>query len=825
MSETPEKKLSYERENAENSEGWKLSEPDKILIDLQQIPVMTNKYIMIALRDSVVLPGISTNIDIGRDKSMIALNKALERREKLFLAPQKLTTLNPAPKDIFRIGTVCEIKQVLKLPSDIIRVTVEGVFKAEIKSFVALNPCFEVEAEEIVDAMPDPYTLAALKIMLKDYLLAYNKLESKLSDVCSDNDIDANPDRFCNLIANALIVKQDKKREFLAQNTLEKRLEIICGIIYSETEILKIEKKLAAKVRKSIDTNQKEYYLREQAKAIHEELGDDEDEIEEYRRRAEGTNLPQEAIDKVKKEIGRMQKMSPTSPESAVSRSYIEWILDLPWKKNTEDNKDIARAREILDADHYGLEKVKQRILEYLSVLQLTNTLKGPILCFVGPPGVGKTSIVKSIASTLDRKFVSMSLGGVRDEAELRGHRRTYIGAIPGRIIYHMKQVGSSNPVFLLDEIDKVSSDQRGDPASVLLEILDPEQNFQFRDHYLELPYDLSKVLFITTANTLDTIPAPLLDRMEIIELSGYTEEEKAEIGKRYLLPKQQEFNGLKDAKINIDDETMRHIISAYTRESGVRSLEREMAAVCRKIAHKIVSESGQEKAKQGKSKKAKTEEQDTLSNVKGREFTITVDNSHEYLGIPKFIDHKKGTNEIGVATGLAWTSVGGKTMPIEVTLIPGGKGEILLTGQLGDVMKESARTAISLVRSRAGEWGIDNTLFTSSDIHLHVPEGATPKDGPSAGITIATAIMSAFSHRAVNSDVAMTGEITLRGKVLPIGGLKEKILAAHRFGIKKIIVPQENSKDMQEIPENIKSKLEIVFAENINTVFDAAIL
>ena len=556
-------------------------------------------------------------------------------------------------------------------------------------------------------------------------------------------------------------------------------------------------------MRESVDKNQKEYYLREQIKAIHAELGDDEEEIETFRQKAAEKNLPDYAVEKLEKELARMSKMAPTSPEAGVIRTYVEWMLDLPWSESTSDPIDLDKAEEVLDEDHYGLEKVKERIIEYLAVHSLSGNLKGAVLCFVGPPGVGKTSIVSSIARAAGRKLVQMSLGGVRDEAEIRGHRRTYIGAMPGRILSGMKTAGVNNPVFLLDEIDKMSSDFRGDPASAMLEVLDPNQNNAFKDHYLEMPYDLSKTMFVCTANTLDTIPAPLLDRMEVIELSGYTYEEKLQIAKRYLFPKQLEANGMKAGSVTIPDDVMNEIIAGYTRESGVRNLEREIATVIRKLAVKAV-----------KNKKEKSS------------FTVTHDDLAVYLGPAKYKNNVKNElDSVGLATGLAWTSVGGVTLNIEVALIPGGKGEITLTGNMGDVMKESARIALSLVRSRADRYSIPKEKFTENDIHVHIPEGATPKDGPSAGITLATAMLSALSSKKVSRDVAMTGEITLLGRVLAIGGLKEKSLAAFRSGVKTLIIPKENEKDVADIPNEVKDHVEIKLVSEIDEVFALAIV
>lgn len=759
---------------------------------------------MIALRGLVVFPYMSVSFDIARDKSLYALNKALENDEQIFLVTQKHASQNdPAPKDIYRVGTICRIKQVLKMPGDTLRVLAEGVERAEIESYQSIKPYFEVSLKEMPQDTSDTMLVEAMKRIVKENFEEYCRYDTKIvTDNFANINIETEPEKFVYAVGQYIYPKETERQKLLAINNLDKKLQMISESLAQEIEILKIKKKIDNRVRKQMDKNQKEYYLREQARAIHEELGDGDEDLMDYVKKAKELKVPQEALEKIEKEVKRLQKMSPTSPEAGVSRSYIEWILDLPWSKTTQDNLDLKRAREILDEDHFGLNKVKDRILEYLAVLHLTKTLKGPILCFVGPPGVGKTSIVKSIARAIGRNFVSMSLGGVKDEAEIRGHRRTYIGAIPGRIIYHLKQAGTINPVFLFDEIDKMSSDFRGDPASAMLEVLDPEQNFQFRDHYLEIPFDLSKVMFITTANSIESIHPALLDRMEIIQLSGYTEEEKYEIAHKFLLPKQIKNHGLNDVKINIKPDAIYQIINNYTSESGVRGLERQMAEICRKIALKIVEEKSQS------------------------EFLITNNNLIDYLGVPKYRDNQiSKEDEIGASTGLAWTSVGGKTLTIEVTLIEGGKGDIILTGNLGDVMKESCQTAISLIKARAKEWNIDISVFSKTDIHVHVPEGATPKDGPSAGITIATAILSAFTKRAVSKDIAMTGELTLRGKVLAIGGLKEKMLAANRMGIKKVIIPKDNEKDLIDIPKSVKDKIEIIMVDDVSSVFENAII
>ncbi|MDR2202570.1 MAG: endopeptidase La [Clostridiales bacterium] len=770
------------------------------------IPVKEPSYKMIALRGVVVFPGQTVHFDLGRDKSMQALNKALECDEEIFLVAQKNpNATDPAPQDIYRVGTLSKIKQLIKLPNDCVRVLAYGRERKEISAYTLIKPHFEVALKDFADVSGDELEIEAVKREVAAQIERFRKLDPKLPTEIEAALSLTNLRHFIGVVGTYVMKEDAQKQKLLQLQRQYDQLEEIYAYIIRECEILQTEKKISAKVRESIDKNQREYYLREQIKAIHDELGDNEDELREFRARAESKGLPDYAMEKIKKEIARMERMTPTSPESGVSRTYIETLLELPWNEASKENADLKKAMKILDDDHYGLEKVKRRIVEYLAVHRLTNSLKGPILCFVGPPGVGKTSIVSSIARAAGRELVSMSLGGVRDEAEIRGHRRTYIGALPGRIINGMRQAKVVNPVFLLDEIDKMSSDFRGDPASAMLEVLDPNQNSEFKDHYLEMPYDLSKVMFVTTANTLDSIPAPLLDRMETIELSGYTYEEKLQIAKRYLLPKQLAANGLNEKILTVPDEAMNEIISKYTRESGVRNLEREIAAVARKVAVKVV---------------------DAGKDKKNLEFTVTKDDLPEYLGAPKYrSDVMNGTDEVGLATGLAWTAVGGVTLNIEVALIPDGKGEVTLTGSLGDVMKESCHTALSLVKGRAKEYGVAPDMFKNNDIHIHLPEGATPKDGPSAGITMATALLSAFSGRKVDRRVAMTGEVTLRGKVLPIGGLKEKSLAAFRSGVKKLIIPLDNKKDVPDIPAEVKDNMEIVYADNIDSVFKTALL
>ena len=613
-----------------------------------------------------------------------------------------------------------------------------------------------------------------------------------------------NPDRFVDTIASNIYLKPEQKQQILEEFDIAKRLELLYSILLEEIDILKIEKKITLRVKKQMNKVQKEYYLREQLKAIQKELGEEEDissESQEYREKLKKIKAPKETKAKIQKEIDKFSRISPASPDISVSRNYLDTIFSLPWNKETKDKLDIKKAKEVLDKEHYGMEKVKERILEFLAVRSLSKSLKGPIICLVGPPGVGKTSIAKSIAASLNRKFVRISLGGVRDEAEIRGHRRTYVGAIPGRIINGVKESGTKNPVFLLDEIDKMASDYKGDISSAMLEVLDPEQNKNFVDHYLEIPFDLSKILFVTTANSLSTIPGPLLDRMEIIELSGYIEEEKLNIAQKYLLVKQIEENGLKEDFVKIDDETMRDIISYYTREAGVRTLERTIGKICRKIAKKYV-------------------EDPTLTEV-----VVKKEDLEEYLGKDKYTFDLAGVKpEIGMVTGLAWTAVGGVTLNVEVNVLK-GKGQVVLTGQLGDVMKESAQTAISYIRSISDRFDIPDDFYQTKDIHIHIPEGATPKDGPSAGVTMATAVISALTKIPVRCDVAMTGEITLRGRVLPVGGIKEKLLAAHRAGIKKVLLPEECKAQLDEIPQNVKDLMEFVLVKHLDEVLEHALV
>lgn len=776
------------------------------LIDEEVIFRQREVYQMIVLRGVVVFPGQTYTVDVGREKSLQALNRAIDSNKNLFVVTQKnKSAANPAPKDVYRVGTLVKVKQVLRSSGEYVRAILEGVERMVIDNFVSITPCYEVSLKKFEEEPSDELMLKAIRRSIVAQLEEYRKYDSKsIVDLQMMATTMPDDERFVATAASVFLADYKDKQELLSCESLFKQFELIYKKLLEECELKAMEKKITAKVRQNIDKNQHEYYVREQIKVLRDELGDGESEADEYRKKIADKKLPEEVEEKVARELQRMEKMSVTSPEAAISRTYIDWILALPWTEKSKDNLDLKRAQKILDEDHYGLEKIKERIVEYLAVHSLTDNLKAPILCFVGPPGVGKTSIVASIARAIDRKLVTMSLGGVRDEAEIRGHRRTYVGALPGRIVSGMKSAGVINPLFLLDEIDKMSSDFRGDPASAMLEVLDPNQNFKFEDHYLDMPYDLSKVMFVTTANTVDSIPTPLLDRMEILELSGYTYEEKLQIAKKYLLPKQIEANGLKNVKVTIPDDVMMDIIACYTRESGVRNLEREIASVIRKLAVKYVNRGDKE--------------------IKS--FKVSKKDLREYLGAERYKDDlKNAEDEVGLVTGLAWTSVGGTTLNIEVSLISGGKGDIKLTGSLGEVMKESCHTALTVIRSRAEKYGIDADKFTKYDLHIHAPEGATPKDGPSAGITIATAILSAMSGRKVSKNVAMTGEITLRGKVLPIGGLKEKSLAAFRSGVTTIVIPEENRKDIDDLPAEVKDNMKIVCASNIDEVLEVALV
>jgi len=764
---------------------------------------------LIPLRGLTVFPYMVLHFDVGRERSINALEEAMVSDQMIFLSSQKeAETSSPTSEDVYEVGTVSRIKQMLKLPGDNIRVLVEGIARGRVKKFVQEIPYFMVEVEEWIEfdddyEHTDPETEALMRSVIdafERYIEVSNKISPEIFMTITEIE---HPGRLADSIASNIMLKPNQKQDILEAFDPLERLEVLYRFLLEEIEILEIEKKINTRVKKQINKVQKEYYLREQLRAIQKELGEDEgvlEEVSNYKKQLKKIKFPKDIHQKIEREIDRLTKLPASSAETGVIRNYVDWVLNLPWNKETKDRLDLKRSSEILDEDHHGLDKVKERILEYLAIRQLSKSMKGPILCLVGPPGVGKTSIAKSVARSLDRKFVRMSLGGMRDEAEIRGHRRTYIGAIPGRIINSIRQSGTRNPVFLLDEIDKLANDFRGDPASALLEVLDPEQNNDFTDHFLEIPFNLSKVMFITTANTMDTIPRPLLDRMEVIRIPGYTEDEKLAIAEKYLLPKQIKDHGLKTENLKISEDALRDIINSYTRESGVRNLERQVANICRKVVRRIVEEE--------------------IKFVR-----INPGNLKKYLGTPQFrYEMAAQKDEIGIARGLAWTVVGGDTISIEVTPMK-GTGKLELTGRLGDVMKESARAGISYIRSRVDMFGIDPDFHSNLDLHIHIPEGGTPKDGPSAGITMATAVISALAHIPVRKDVAMTGEITLRGRVLPIGGVKEKVLAAKRAGIKTILLPKDNEKDMDEIPENIRKKLEFIFVEHMDEVLEHALV
>ncbi|HCO18889.1 MAG TPA: endopeptidase La [Tissierellales bacterium] len=770
---------------------------------------MENPYViedkvlpLIPLRGISIFPHMVIHFDVGREKSVQALEKSMMDDSLILLCTQINPKLEePTTDDFYHVGTIAKVKQMLKLPGGSIRVLVEGLNRGKVKKVVQTEPYFLAEAEEY-SYNPDEIKKsqdieAAMRLVIVD-LEEYISLNSKVSSevLFTISDIE-DPGRLADVIASYVFLKQEDDQRILEAFDLYERLEVLHQILQEEIELLRIEDKINQRVRKQINKIQKEYYLKEQLKAIQKELGEDDDlsgEIEDYEAKLSKIKMPKEVKDKAMKEVERLSRTPSHSAEVGVIRTYLDWIVELPWDKETREKIDIKKAREILDADHYGLKDVKERILEFIAIRKLSTSIKGPILCLVGPPGVGKTSIAKSIASSLNRNFVRMSLGGVRDEAEIRGHRRTYVGAMPGRIISSIKKAGTKNPVFLFDEIDKLANDFRGDPASALLEVLDPEQNTTFTDHFLDAPFDLSKVLFITTANTTSSIPPALLDRMEVIRISGYTEEEKLEIAKRYLLPKQMKEHGLKETQMTMSDGAIRDVINYYTREAGVRNLERNLAGICRKAAKTIVE----------KNKKI---------------VRINSGNLSGYLGAGRYrYDTVEEKDQIGVANGLAWTAVGGETLSVEVTTMQ-GTGKTQLTGKLGEVMKESAMAGISFIRANAERLNVPMDFHKDMDIHIHVPEGAIPKDGPSAGITIAIALISALSNTPVYKDVAMTGEITLRGRVLPVGGIKEKLLAAHRMGIKKVLIPFENEKDLEEIPDKIKKKMEFVLVKNLDEV------
>lgn len=763
---------------------------------------------LLALRGIIVFPGMTVNLDVGRDKSINAVNAAMQLDKKILLVTQRdAETADPKREELYNYGVVAEIKQLLKLPSGAIRILIQGLERAELTSLIDAPfkdtylegfamPVASIEPEE------NSETEAMRRVLLQSFekwLVTGKKVTTEVmlnfKNITTAGEI-------ADIIAGYLTISIDEKEELLELADVKERMHKLHTFLCKELEIAELEKNITQEVRKQIEKNQREYYLREQIKVINKELGEGDErqaEVDEYKKQMEGRDLPPEVADKINKELDRLYKMPPMMAESGVIRNYVETLLALPWGIYGKDNFDLKHAEKVLNKDHYGLEKVKERILEYLAVRALTKSGKGPILCLVGPPGVGKTSLAQSVARAIDRKFTRMSLGGVHDEAEIRGHRRTYIGAMPGRIIHGMQTCGVMNPVFLLDEVDKMSSDFRGDPASALLEVLDPEQNNTFSDHYVEIPFDLSQVFWIVTANTVETIPPALLDRMEVVQLSSYTEDEKVKIAELHLLPKERQNNGLTAKTLSITEDALRMIIRGYTREAGVRNLERKIAAVCRKTALRIVN---------GEAKSAK----------------ITAKNLHKYLGKVIYLEDDVSLEAAaGICTGLAWTRVGGELLKVEVVACK-GKGHLALTGQLGDVMKESAQAGYTYIRSRADELGLDKDFYETTDIHIHLPEGAIPKDGPSAGITMATAMISALTGRKVKKNLAMTGEITLSGRVLPVGGIKEKFLAAHRYGVKTIIMPAKNEQDLKELPANVRAKMHFIPVKHMDEVLKIAL-
>ena len=761
---------------------------------------------LLPLRDIVVFPHMVVPLFVGREKSIAALEEAMNKEKDILLSAQiNPKTNDPKPEDIFKIGTLASIIQLLRLPDGTVKVLVEGKRRARIAQYVSSPNFFMVEAEPLGEGEDVGVEVEALMRGVKSTFEQYVKLNKRIPPemLASVSTID-DASRLADTIVAHLTLKLPDKQSILEIVSAGERLEKLMSLMQSEIEILQVERRIRSRVKKQMEKTQREYYLNEQMQAIQKELGERDDfknEIQELEEKAKKKKFSAEAADRVQKEIKKLKMMSPMSAEATVVRNYIDWALALPWNENTKDKLDIKEAEVILNEDHYGLEQPKERILEYLAVRSLVDKMKGPILCFVGPPGVGKTSLGRSIARSMGRKFIRVSLGGVRDEAEIRGHRRTYIGALPGKVLQSMKKAGSSNPVFLLDEIDKMSMDFRGDPSAALLEVLDPEQNSSFNDHYMDLDFDLSNVMFITTANTLPAIPAPLQDRMEIIRLPGYTELEKLKIAQLYLIKKQREANGLTEKNINFTEAAIKLVIRRYTREAGVRNLEREIASICRKVARDVVK-----------------------SGNRDKKINITPKKVQQFLGVPKFhFGLAEELDQVGIATGLAWTEVGGELLTTEVSVMP-GRGKLIVTGKLGDVMQESAQAAMSYVRSRAEDLGLGRDFYSKLDIHVHLPEGAIPKDGPSAGITMATAISSALLKIPSRKDVAMTGEITLRGRVLPIGGLKEKLLAAHRGKIKTIIIPKENEKDLKEIPAKILKEIDVVTVEHMDEVLKFAL-
>lgn len=753
----------------------------------------------VALRGLTILPGMIAHFDISRERSLRAVEEAMEQDQKIYLVTQRnVDSEDPTQEDLYQMGIVADIKQVVRLQNDVVRILVDGISRAALLGFTGNEKYLEAEicyCDSNADSLPDDLREAML-LGVREAFHRYAAVVGKISkELIRQIDQYEDLEKLIDYVTNNLPVSYELKQQVLEAEDINDRYQVIVSLLLSQVEVISIKNELQKKVKVRVDKHQKEYVLREQLGVIREELGENADsEADEYEKKLSELDAPDYVKEKTKKEIKRFRNMSSSSSESTVERGYIETVLELPWNKMSVDNKDLDHAAQVLDDDHYGLKDVKERILEFLAVRNLTSKGESPIICLVGPPGTGKTSIARSIASALEKKYVRISLGGVRDEAEIRGHRKTYIGAMPGRIVNGLRQAGVSNPLMLLDEIDKVSSDYKGDTSAALLEVLDSEQNCRFRDHYIEMPVDLSEVLFIATANEVSGIPKPLLDRMELIEVSSYTENEKFHIAKEHLIEKQKSKNGIKKEQLTITDGALKDIIRLYTREAGVRSLERTIGKLCRKAAREIFK--------------------DSEAAVK-----VTKTNLKTYLGNPKYSPEKKNDRaEVGIVRGLAWTSVGGVTLEVEVNVLP-GKGELVLTGKLGDVMKESAQAALSYVRSISEEYGIDAEFYTKHDIHIHIPEGAVPKDGPSAGITMATAMLSAITDRAVRADVAMTGEITLRGRVLPIGGLKEKLLAAKVIGIKTVCIPKDNEKDLEEISKEITDGMEIVPVERFSQV------
>jgi ATP-dependent Lon protease len=761
---------------------------------------------LLPIRDIVIFPYMMLPLFVGREMSIRAVEEAVARERLIFLAAQKNSAEeNPSPQDVYKIGTVASIMRMLKLTDGRIKILVQGLCKGEIEAYTHDQPFFEAKIRKIVEPAVQEVPLEVEAIMrnAKEKIEQILNLKNLPPEIVMVTDNISDPGVLADLVASNLRLKTDESQAILEIIDPVARLKKVDDLLSRELELASMQARIQSQAKEEMNKTQRDYFLREQLKQIHQELGEGDErteEINDLRKQIEKAKMPAEAKHEAEKQLKRLEQMHPESSEASMVRTYLDWLIETPWSKKTKDNLDIKKAKQVLDEDHYNLEKVKERILEYLAVNKLKRKIKGPILCFVGPPGVGKTSLGKSIARALGRNFVRVSLGGIRDEAEIRGHRRTYVGALPGRIIQGIKQAAFNNPVFMLDEIDKVGTDFRGDPSAALLEVLDPEQNHAFSDHYLNLPFDLSNVLFICTANLLDPVPPALADRMEVIQLSGYTNEEKLQIARKFLLPRQLEDNGIPPDMLDLSDEALVRIIDQYTKEAGLRNLEREIASICRKTARRIAE-----------NKKEPTR--------------VTRANLHLFLGPPKFLpETEQESHEVGVATGLAWTSTGGEVLYVEASLAK-GRGNLTLTGQLGEVMKESAQAAVSYARAQAKRLGIEEDFYQKFDIHIHVPAGAIPKDGPSAGITMAAALISALTRRPVSRDIAMTGEITLRGRILPVGGLKEKCLAALRAGIKTVIVPERSEKDLQEIPRPLRRKLNVILAKNMSDVLRLALL